>query len=64
MILFLEDLGARGRGSTNDMYVNDQRIDIRTSIFDGDILLLGTVWLRFDVEENIAHDPRNNDSQQ
>jgi len=59
----IEDLGAKGRGSTNGTYLNDQEIDIMTSISDGDILLLGTVWLRFSIEENIAHDSRNNDSQ-
>lgn len=58
---FIEDLGVKGRGSTNGTYLNDQRIDTRTSISHGDILLLGTVWLRFNVEENIAHDSCNND---
>lgn len=61
---FIEDLGEKGRGSTNGTYLNDQRIKTRTSFSDGDILLLGTIWLRFNVEENIAHNPRNNDSQQ
>ena len=36
---FVEDLGVKGHGSTNGTFLNDQRIDNKTSISDGDILL-------------------------
>ena len=47
---FIEDLGANGSGSTNGTYLNEQRIDAETLISNGDILLLGTVLLRLNLE--------------
>jgi len=45
---FVEDVGAKGKGSTNGTYLNGYKANIKTSISSGDMLRLGTVLLRFD----------------
>jgi len=46
---FIEDVGPQGKGSTNGTYVGKNRIKEKTAILPGDIILLGTVYLKFGV---------------
>lgn len=57
---FIEDVGAKGKGSTNGTYLNGYKVNTRTSISSGDVLLLGTVWLRFDKRDDIIPDSPDN----
>lgn len=45
---YIEDIGVIGEGSTNGTYLNGLRINDETFISNGDMMLLGTVWLRFE----------------
>ena len=58
---FVEDVGVRGKGSTNGTYLNGYKVNTKTSISSGDMLLLGTVRLRFDKRDDIILD--SSDSQ-
>ena len=44
---FIEDLGPEGKGSTNGTYINDSRIEGKTPISSGDMVLLGGGWVKF-----------------
>jgi pSer/pThr/pTyr-binding forkhead associated (FHA) protein len=48
---YIEDIGAEGKGSTNGTFINDNnnRISGKTSLLSGDIVLLGGVWVKFQV---------------
>ena len=46
---FIEDVGPAGKGSTNGTYVNEKRITSKTPISTGDMILLGSVWVKFEV---------------
>jgi pSer/pThr/pTyr-binding forkhead associated (FHA) protein len=47
---FIEDVGPEGKGSTNGTYVNDNKITDKTPISTGETVLLGSVWIRFEVK--------------
>jgi len=49
---FIEDVGPEGKGSTNGTYINDisQKITGKTSISSGDMLIVGSVWVRFEAK--------------
>lgn len=47
---FIEDVGSEGKGSTNGTYLDDTRISGRTPVSSGVALLLGNVWVRFEVK--------------
>ena len=49
---FIADVGPQGKGSTNGTYLNEKKITTKTPVSSGDILLLGTIWLKFDKQEN------------
>ncbi|MFC1906905.1 FHA domain-containing protein [Chloroflexota bacterium] len=51
---FIEDVGATGKGSTNGTIINNLRINTRSILSDGDILLLGSVRLRFNIKEDAS----------
>jgi len=59
---FLEYLGVNGKGSTKGTYLNDHIVNTKTPISSGDMLLLGTVWLRFDKPNDITSNSPNNNS--
>lgn len=61
---FIEDVGAKGKGSTNGTYLNGHKVNTKTSISCGDMLLLGTVWLRFNKRDDIIPDSPDNQSLQ
>jgi len=45
---FVEDVGPEGKGSTNGTYVGDKKIAGKTPVSSGEIILLGSVWLKFE----------------
>jgi pSer/pThr/pTyr-binding forkhead associated (FHA) protein len=47
---FIEDVGPEGKGSTNSTYLHDNKITGKTAINSGDVLLLGNVWVKFEVK--------------
>ena len=49
---FIEDVGPTGEGSTNGTYINEKRSKIngKTLINSGDMILLGTVWIKFETK--------------
>lgn len=59
---FLEDLGVNGKGSTNGTYLNGHIVNTKTLISSGEMLLLGTVWLRFDKPDDITSNSPDNNS--
>ncbi len=48
---FIEDTGPEGHGSVNGTYIGDSKIDGKTQISSGQTILLGTVWVKFEVEQ-------------
>jgi pSer/pThr/pTyr-binding forkhead associated (FHA) protein len=48
---FIEDVGSEGKGSRNGTYIEgyDKKIILKTSISPGQLILLGYVWVKFDV---------------
>lgn len=60
---FIEDVGVAGKGSTNGTIINNHRINTRTIISDGDMLLLGSVWLRFNIEEDASHNSQDSENE-
>lgn len=44
---FIEDMGPEGKGSTNGTYINEKRIKGKTPISSGDMILLDSVWVKF-----------------
>lgn len=44
---FIEDMGPEGKGSTNGTYINEKRIEGKTPISSGDMILLDSVWVKF-----------------
>ena len=59
---FVEDVGAKGKGSTNGTYLNGHIIKTTTPISSGDMLLLGTIRLRFDKRDDISYNSPDNKS--
>jgi pSer/pThr/pTyr-binding forkhead associated (FHA) protein len=47
---FIEDVGPDGKGSGNGTYINDRRISGKTPISSGQMVLLGSVWIRFEAK--------------
>ena len=47
---FIEDVGSEGQGSTNGTFVNEKRVAAKTPISSGDAILLGGVWVKFEVK--------------
>jgi len=47
---FIEDVGPNGKGSTNGTYVGEKRIGTTTAIQSGEMILLGSVWIRFEAK--------------
>ena len=45
---FIEEAGPEGKGSTNGTFVNEKRIISKTPISAGDMILLGSVWVKFE----------------
>ena len=45
---FIEDVGPEGKGSTNGTHLNDKKIAGKTPLSSGDIVLLGSVWVRLE----------------
>jgi pSer/pThr/pTyr-binding forkhead associated (FHA) protein len=45
---FIEDIGPEGKGSTNGTYINLKKITGKTPLSRGDLILLGTVCVKFD----------------
>jgi|GEM_PF-2919184 pSer/pThr/pTyr-binding forkhead associated (FHA) protein len=48
----IEDMGPEAKGSTNGTYIdgNDKKISGKTSLSNGQIILLGNVWVKFEVK--------------
>jgi pSer/pThr/pTyr-binding forkhead associated (FHA) protein len=46
-VCFIEDIGPEGKGSTNGTSINDRKISGKTALLWGDMILLGTVWVKF-----------------
>ena len=48
----IEDVGPQGGGSTNGTYINNStgKITGRVVVSSGDLILLGGVWVRFQVK--------------
>jgi pSer/pThr/pTyr-binding forkhead associated (FHA) protein len=46
----IEDVGPEGKGSTNGTYVGDKKITGKTPLSSGEMLLLGNVWVKFEVK--------------
>lgn len=47
---FVEDTGPEGKGSTNRTLVNENRVVSRTPLSSGDMILIGNVWVKFEVK--------------
>ena len=45
---FIEDMGPEGKGSTNGTYVGEKKIGAKTAISSGEMILLGSVWVKFE----------------
>ena len=45
---FIEDVGPQGKGSTNGTYVGKNRVAEKTAISPGDIILLGSIYVKFE----------------
>ena len=58
-IFYIEDIGAKGEGSTNGTFINGRKINTKTSISNGDMLLLGAIWLRFEKRNDFILDSSN-----
>jgi len=48
-VYFVEDVGPEGKGSTNGTYVGEKKIGVKTAISSGEMILLGSVWVKFEV---------------
>jgi pSer/pThr/pTyr-binding forkhead associated (FHA) protein len=46
---FIEDLGPQGKGSTNGTYVDQTKVTGKTLITTGQIVAIGTLWIRFEI---------------
>lgn len=46
---FITDIGPEGKGSANGTYINEKRIEGKTPISSGDMILLDSVWVKFNV---------------
>ena len=47
-LYFIEDVGPEEKGSTNGTYVGDKKIGAKTAISSGEMILLGSVWVKFE----------------
>ena len=47
-VYFIEDVGSEGKGSTNGTYVGEKKISTETAISSGEMILLGSVWVKFE----------------
>lgn len=51
---FIEDVGPEGKGSTNGTYLGDgvegMKITQKTPLASGSMLLLGTIWIKFEMK--------------
>jgi pSer/pThr/pTyr-binding forkhead associated (FHA) protein len=47
-VYFIEDIGPEGKGSTNGTYVENERIETTVPVKSGEIILLGSVWIKFE----------------
>jgi pSer/pThr/pTyr-binding forkhead associated (FHA) protein len=45
---FIEDVGPEGKSSNNGTYVRNKKIATKTAISAGEMILLGSVWIKFD----------------
>jgi len=45
---FIEDIGPQGKGSTNGTYVDQTKITGKTPIITGQIVGIGTLWIKFE----------------
>jgi pSer/pThr/pTyr-binding forkhead associated (FHA) protein len=48
---FIEDVGPQGKGSTNGTFIGENKIDSKTVILSGDMILLGSVAIKFQLIE-------------
>ena len=46
---FIEDIGPEEKGSTNGTFINEKRVISKTPLSTGDMILLGSVWVKFEV---------------
>lgn len=46
---YIEDVGPKGEGSTNGTYIGDKKIDTKTAISSGELILLGGVLIKFEL---------------
>jgi pSer/pThr/pTyr-binding forkhead associated (FHA) protein len=46
---FIEDVGPAGKGSKNGTYVGDKKIAAKMAISSGEMILLGSVWVKFEL---------------
>jgi pSer/pThr/pTyr-binding forkhead associated (FHA) protein len=46
---FLEDIGPDGKGSTNGTYIGNSKVNIRAAISFHELILIGSVLLRFEL---------------
>lgn len=49
---FIEDVGPEGKGSTNGTYIgnDNKKITEKTILIPGSMILLGNVWVKFEVK--------------
>lgn len=47
-VYFIKDVGPEEKGSTNGTYVGDKKIAAKTSISSGEMILLGSVSVKFE----------------
>jgi pSer/pThr/pTyr-binding forkhead associated (FHA) protein len=46
---FIEDVGTEGKGSANGTYVSDKKIAAKMTISSGEMILLGSIWVKFEL---------------
>jgi pSer/pThr/pTyr-binding forkhead associated (FHA) protein len=46
---YIEDVGPKGKGSTNGTYIADKKITTKTELLAGQMIMLGGVWVKFDI---------------
>lgn len=49
-IYYVEDVGPEWRGSKTGTFVKDIRIDKKTAITSGELILIGNVWIKFETK--------------
>ena len=49
----IEDVGSDGKGSKNGTYVDEKKIATKTAIHPGEMILVGAVWIKFEVSDNL-----------